>query len=191
MTSLPNTTRSILLVFGLLTSGSGCHVLNIPVDSVSGLGVHTADCECEMEGGRDSPGILMRSVGPRYPPVHGIPTRSIEPHHHSLGNACASSCPPDWLSPLPHRDFVGFPVPKWWADWKAKKDLPDPPAYPRFHPLPSRPMFQPRPALEDNQWGGNSWDSSQWGGDVPAPAYGQLPDTRMGRGVWQPESGTQ
>lgn len=36
----------------------------------------------------------------------------------------------------------------WFANWKAKRELekalPDAPEYPRFHPLPTRPMFAPQ-----------------------------------------------
>lgn len=131
MTNLPKTPRSILLVFGLITSG--CHVLSIPAYPMDGLGAQAAS------------------------------------------DACDDSCPPDWLSPLPRREFVGWPVPKWWADWKARKDLPEPPAYPRFHPLPTRPMFQPRPVSGNNHWGGSP----------PPPPYGKLPDTQMGRDAWE------
>lgn len=38
-----------------------------------------------------------------------------------------------------------IPLPGWLARWKAEKDLPQPPAAPRFHPLPTRPMFEPQP----------------------------------------------
>ncbi len=46
--------------------------------------------------------------------------------------------------PLPH-----LPLPGWLARWKAEKDLPKPPDSPRFHPLPTRPMFRPAPATVD------------------------------------------
>ncbi len=44
------------------------------------------------------------------------------------------ACPPGVLPPMPG----------WLAAWHAKKELPQPPAYPRFLPLPTRPMFSPR-----------------------------------------------
>lgn len=40
------------------------------------------------------------------------------------------------LPPLP-------PLPGWLGRWKKQSDLPVPPPYPRFHPLPTRPMFSP------------------------------------------------
>ncbi len=59
---------------------------------------------------------------------------------------CASesySSPPIMLPPAP-----SIPVPGWLARWKAEKNLPKPPAAPRFHPLPTRPMFQAKPEPE-------------------------------------------
>lgn len=40
-----------------------------------------------------------------------------------------------------------LPVPGWLARWKAEKQLPKPAASPRFHPLPTRPMFLQQPTL--------------------------------------------
>lgn len=148
MTSLPNTTRSILLVFGILTSGSGCHVLSIPVNQAGG-GCGVESCAVEIR--------------------QAIPTRSAEPHYYSAGDTLDGSC---------------LPVPKWWADWRAKKDLPEPPPYPRFHPLPSRPMFQPQSGLSSNFEG-----SDDWGNSSPTPPYGQLPDTQAGRTTWESPAG--
>ncbi len=55
-----------------------------------------------------------------------------------------AACPPGFLPPLPAWIHAGVPVPGWWAEWKAKKDLPEPAPYPRFQPLPTRPMFSPQ-----------------------------------------------
>jgi hypothetical protein len=38
-----------------------------------------------------------------------------------------------------------LPTPKFIKRWKEHKDLPEGPQGIRFHPLPTRPMFQPRP----------------------------------------------
>ena len=168
MTNLPKIIRSILLVFWLLASGSGCRVLSIPVNPASGLDAHLVGSGCAGGacGTEGLQGVPTRSVEPLY---EGILTRSVEPHY----GAWDGSCPPDWLSSLPHREFVGWPVPKRWADWKAKRDLPEPPPYPRFQPLPTRPMFQPRPSLDTN-----TGDDDHWGGRSPAPTqYGHLPPT--------------
>ena len=48
---------------------------------------------------------------------------------------CDADCPPGILPPLPG----------WLAKWCHKEEeLPEPSPYPRFHPLPTRPMFAPR-----------------------------------------------
>ncbi len=49
--------------------------------------------------------------------------------------------PPIVLPAMP-----SIPVPGWFARWKAEKKLPKPPLAPRFHPLPTRPMFQAGPS---------------------------------------------
>ena len=58
--------------------------------------------------------------------------------------ACASP------QPLP-------PLPGFFGRWQARRALPDPPEYPRFQPVPTRPMYSPRAA-----------------GD-PQASYGKLP----------------
>ena len=145
---------SILLVLGLLTSGGGCQVLHIPS--------YRAD-----------------SSGAGYCSVTG--TTPAE-----LGLA-AAECPPGFLPPLPplpawtHR---GVPVPGWWAKWRAKEDLPDPAPYPRFHPLPTRPMFSSHPqasTLGQNTTGQNT--TYGWSDSIPpqgATNYGQLPPPTPG-----------
>jgi len=55
------------------------------------------------------------------------------------------------------------PMPGWLARWKAEKHLPKPPESPRFHPLPTRPMFQPPASAQFS------------GGAAEAVCYGKLP----------------
>ncbi|GAB5404704.1 MAG: hypothetical protein Aurels2KO_29350 [Aureliella sp.] len=47
-----------------------------------------------------------------------------------------------------------IPMPMWFANWKAKREfeeaLPEAPEFPRFHPLPTRPMFSPKPGSPPN-----------------------------------------
>ena len=64
---------------------------------------------------------------------------------YRLEECAAESCssPPIVLPTMPT-----VPMPGWLARWKAEKDLPKPPAAPRFHPLPTRPMFQPEPTTD-------------------------------------------
>ena len=57
---------------------------------------------------------------------------------------------------------IAFPVPGFVTQWHARKQIPAAAPYPRFQPLPVRPMFAPT-ALPD--------------GDAPqtsAPSYGAL-----------------
>ncbi len=151
------TIRCILLVLGLLTSG--CHVLSIPSTPLDGL---DAD---RLGGYGASDGCCSEVVGDfSYAGVA------------ESGQACDDGCPADWLSPLPQRHLVAWPVPKRLAEWRARRDLPEPPAYPRFHPLPTRPMFQP-PAAPG---------AILWNGDLSAPSYGKLPNSLQGPDVWQP-----
>lgn len=151
-----NTTRSILLVFGLLTSGSGCHVLNIPSYRA------------------DAPTGLCGGYADNYAAIGGTTTVPME-----LSDAaeCTSevACPPRFFPPLPSWPHIAFPVPAWWAEWRAKQDLPEPAPYPRFHPLPTRPVFQPRPVSADHQWGEGLL--------APTP-YGQLPAAQAGMVPW-------
>lgn len=151
-----NSTRSILLVFGLLTSGSGCQVLNIPSYRV------------------DAPGRLRGADVAGYSQVG---CEFDDPMHtpNSVGCLVDQDCPPGFFPPLGGWMDCGLPVPAWYADWRAKKDLPEPAPYPRFHPLPTRPMFQPRPVS----------DISQWGASMAAPIpYGQLPTAEAGSLPW-------
>ncbi len=54
---------------------------------------------------------------------------------------CESQCPPGIIPPLPV-------LPGWLAEWRMRraeeKARPQAPEYPRYHPLPTRPMFSPR-----------------------------------------------
>lgn len=149
-------TRSILLVFGLLTSGSGCQILNIPsyrVDSPGGLhgagGVGYSRVGCDFDNTMDTP--------------------------NAVGCLTEQDCPPGFFPPLGGWMHCGLPVPAWYAEWRAKKDLPEPAPYPHFHPLPTRPMFQPCPVSEINQWGTSM--------AAPTP-YGQLPTAEAGSLPW-------
>ena len=52
-------------------------------------------------------------------------------------DSCQSSCPPTVLPPLPI-------MPAWLSRFHRESQE-EPPPYPRFHPLPTRPMFSPGP----------------------------------------------
>ncbi|MEO8271907.1 MAG: hypothetical protein ABI557_19445, partial [Aureliella sp.] len=147
-----NTTRPILLVLGMLASGSGCHVLNIPS--------YRADSQCGLPG----------HFAADYNYVH---CEFCEPD--SAGYATDGVYPPGLLHSMGGMMHCGLPVPTWYAEWKAKRDLPEPAPYPRFHPLPTRPMFQSRPVSAEDPWNASSL--------APAP-YGQIPAAETGNAAW-------
>lgn len=69
-----------------------------------------------------------------------------------------------------------IPVPGWLADWQAKRDLeealPEAPEYPRFHPLPTRPMFESQPGTSAMEVG---FSPTAMPGDHRVPMPGQDP----------------
>ncbi len=77
------------------------------------------------------------------------------------------AAPPIVLPAMP-----SVPMPGWLAHWKAEKDLPKPPAAPRFHPLPTRPMFQAGPTPEFGM-----------GAPGEAGCYGTLPPAQSWNAV--------
>ena len=100
---------------------------------------------------------------------------------HPVGNA---ECPPTVLPPLPG----------WLAAWHKKKQTPQPPAFPRFQPLPTRPMFSPPPSqagfgappgfggAADVKYG--HWPPAENGGMQPSPVlqpgeFGQVAGQRV------------
>jgi hypothetical protein len=64
------------------------------------------------------------------------------------------------LSRLP-----AIPVPGILARWHAEKELPEGPEYPRFHPLPTRPMLAPRPDAVPSQPTASA-EPATWGGGL-------------------------
>ncbi len=82
------------------------------------------------------------------------------PSYRLEDEAVASHCSQEMQAasgPLPT-----LPLPGWLARWKAEKDLPKPPDSPRFHPLPTRPMFSPSPSLDNGVCFGQMPDSQAW-----------------------------
>lgn len=55
------------------------------------------------------------------------------PSQRYSDTGCQPSCP---SGPVP-----ALPLPGCLAEWHAEKELPKAPAFPRFHPVPTRPMF--------------------------------------------------
>jgi len=67
---------------------------------------------------------------------------------------------------------LAVPVPACYAEWQAKRNLPAGPEGAVFHPLPARPMFQPRPS--DNELWTSQAEVVAMGG-VGVCDYGQMP----------------
>lgn len=103
---------------------------------------------------------------------------------------CQSSDPcddQDYQPMLPQ-----IPLPGCLHKWKEQRDLPDGPQGLKFHPLPTRPMFQPRPgALPlSPPWNCPSADEQATGEPAPLPidstGYGGIP-LRSQWGELQPQ----
>lgn len=61
--------------------------------------------------------------------------------------AAMDECDPNIYTPVfPACTLPKVPTPRFWQRWKEYRNLPDGPDGLRFHPLPTRPMFQPKPA---------------------------------------------
>ncbi len=165
---------TILLLSLVLTSGSGCQVLQIPsyrADVVDRFACQESSFDTQSrDPSADSYCSNPSSLDPADP-----------------------SCPPSLLPPIPVWNVSTWAGPAWYVDWKARRALPEPPAYPRFHPLPTRPMFQPAPAHypenavrlapADVPWD-QTWESSP-PNSTSAPIYGQLPGNEAGGTLWQ------
>lgn len=77
---------------------------------------------------------------------------------------------------------MAVPVPGCYADWRAKRDLPEGPERASFHPLPTRPMFQPRP-IDQYSWSESAGNPAA--NHFEGCAYGNVPE-----GVeWHTQSG--
>lgn len=82
-----------------------------------------------------------------------------------VGNAELDCSEVSVLPPLP-------PLPGWLAAWHERRKTPQPAAYPRFQPLPTRPMFSPPPGNPNHPLGGPvPLETSGTG----YSGYGQLP----------------
>lgn len=55
------------------------------------------------------------------------------------------------------------PLPGWAEKWKKYRELPEAQLHPRFHPLPTRPMFQPAAPMIQAQAVGTSEKPSKFG----------------------------
>lgn len=78
-------------------------------------------------------------------------------------------------SVLPSYSRWSVPVPRCVANWHARRNIPAAAPYPRFHPLPVRPILSPVDAgsLPDSRWD-SSW-GSEISNDSAVPPTTQLP----------------
>jgi hypothetical protein len=84
-------TSIILLVFGLLTSGSGCQILRIPSYRTDAQAPGSVPCVDYTSG------ETLADDG--------------------LAPLMANDCAPGLLPPRPAWMLAGLPVPGWWAEW--------------------------------------------------------------------------
>ncbi len=92
--------------------------------------------------------------------ILGIPSDRYQDANWTVTPEAVGGChPADSYGPLPPANCV----PGWLARWRAQKDLPEAPNYPRYHPLPTRPMFAPSPFASEKAYYG-----------AAAKEYGQL-----------------
>lgn len=116
---------AIVLVCLIFSTCTGCHVLGIP--------------SYRSGGGEQFP--LAPDCGEGIAACEGGVCGPISADAASAGEYRTGLLPP-------------IPMPMWYANWKAKREfeaaLPDAPEYPRFHPLPTRPMFSPQPGTPAN-----------------------------------------
>lgn len=82
------------------------------------------------------------------------------------------ACMAPWQRLKARLENVAVPVPGCYADWQAKRNLPEGPERAAFHPVPTRPMFQPRPT-ELDPWASSCVDAS---GTISGNChYGRIP----------------
>lgn len=102
--------------------------------------------------------------------ILGIPSyRSDGMSYGSTADACASAdcseidCPPTVLPP------IGL-LP-WFSRYR-KEEEPEAPPFPRFHPLPTRPMFSPQPGGQNSS--SFAFPASANEGIPVNPGYGEF-----------------
>ncbi len=139
------TTATILLVSSILASGSGCQVLGIPS--------YRSDSSSGMQAAYSTGAAV----------VPGCETGQFEE---------GTGCEPGIIPPLPGC-FASLHAKK--EAWKAERNLPEPAPYPRFHPLPTRPMFSPKP-LTASSFGPPPDFSSDFP-MAPSVQYGRIPQS--------------
>lgn len=154
VTASPTT---ILLVLACLTSGSGCVGVAPPANCLPLAGFHRGAghylhaCACGSPTCQTAHlnGPRCCVAGERASSVPGSSTAGGCDDESTTYQGGLAGCVPEWAAwrgaIAPTRPRCSWHTPQWWSRWRAKRELPEPPDYPRFHPLPTRPMFSPPP----------------------------------------------
>ncbi len=179
---------TILLLSLVLTSGSGCHVLQIPSYRAS-----VVDRSADQESSVVDRSADQESEAYSFSHSHNSLAACSDPSCSDPSCLQLDACPPGLFPPLPAWGHSTWACPGWYTAWRARRDLPDPPPYPRFHPLPTRPMFQPPATDYVSSSSGLPPNAVPWeqrwesppSASNPAPVYGQLPGGEAGGALWQ------
>ncbi len=108
----------------------------------------------------------------------------------SSGTAVLDECDEARYEPVfPVPALPAIPTPGFIKRWKEHKNLPEGPKGLKFHPLPTRPMFQPKPGSAPMN---PDWDCAE----IPSDAthlhgpdqFGIVPQRSQWSNVTQPES---
>lgn len=136
--------------------------------------------------------------------VLSIPSYRFDGGEHSQGTSshqvCDDNCECEDYAPV----LPTLPTPKCLQRWKEHRNLPDGPKGLKFHPLPTRPMFQPKPGAAplDLAWqcvseAGTQFDSVSGSPSITTsdatimgtqPQYGQIPQRSQWSAIQQPET---
>jgi hypothetical protein len=160
-------TNAIILV--MFVSAAGCVVIqpssaiNIqPVHDTAAMHMGQEACDCDFDHYRES-----------------LP--ALEELEDSLAQVYSDwrlQDSLDWVGCCVPRSCIvpSIPVPGFWARWQERRNLPRGPEGAQFHPLPTRPMFAPRPVAQEPSF--SSGPHLLSGSDC---SYGQLPPTTQWR----------
>ena len=113
------------LVASLILCGTGCQVLAIPSYR------------------HDSPGDWAgyADQGRAFAAESDSAALQCAPYEDLASEMCDTTERVSLIPPIPIPACLGTR----WSAWKAKRAIPPGPDRPRFLPLPTRPMFEPRP----------------------------------------------
>lgn len=111
--------------------------------------------------------------------------QAIADHQSSM----ASECDEPSYSPM----LPALPTPKFVKRWKEQRNLPDGPKGVKFHPLPTRPMFRPKPGSTpfNPDWMCDPLEASDLADSTtmpsPTPNFGTIPQRSQWEQIRQAE----